>query len=239
MNQENLRNTHVRSQVKRIPHSNSGEYSNGEAHWFLGWRQKQASHPHSSPQCSKFKELMQLHLPWCPLHFKHATGNRHLTSRNKYKSNPKHFNVDSLKKIAATRKFAKCKCRKSSKVEPRFELRWVFSVVKHKWFLGIRKIQISHLLHSSSQWSKNRRLNSTFKSQKIDLHFHMLRKWGAILSKTTISHPTQSTKHLNVDSNKNTNSFSTPNLEPDPHQSRHFHLEQPKISGTKESQLLT
>ena len=103
-----------------------------------------------------------------------------------------------------------------------------------QWFLGIRKIQISHLLHSSFQWSKNRLLNSRFKSQKNDLHFHMLRKWGTILSKTTISHPTQSTKHLNVDSNKNTNSFSTPNLEPDPHQS-HFHLEQPKISGTKES----
>lgn len=58
MNREHLRNTDVRSQVKGIPDSNSGEYVNGEAHWFLRWRQKQASHPHSSSQCSKFEGLI-------------------------------------------------------------------------------------------------------------------------------------------------------------------------------------
>lgn len=143
-NPKKLRNTHVRSQVKRIPNSNSGEYSNGEAHWFLGWRQKQASHPHSSSQCSKFKELMQLQLPWYPLHFKHATDNRHLTSRHKYKSNPKHFNVDFPLKMLLQENFRNANVWSQVKWSGTQILTPVgFFSGEAQWFLGIRKLQAS------------------------------------------------------------------------------------------------
>lgn len=133
-----------KSKVKRIPNSNSGEYSNGEAHWFLGWRQKQASHPHSSSQCSKFKELMQLQLPWYPLHFKHATDNRHLTSRHKYKSNPKHFNVDFPLKMLLQENFRNANVWSQVKWSGTQILTPVgFFSGEAQWFLGIRKLQAS------------------------------------------------------------------------------------------------